>query len=429
VVPGEASTQIGRIAIVSAPSLRHDDGAADDRLGVEDRDLRLVDHRRRHEGAELAGVGEREVPSRTSSGDSVPARARAARSRSAARAPHAERLGRSHDRRRSAPPRRATRRCRDSRRCGACSARLPARRSARRTGSVSTVAAATTGSAVTPSSRRRPRRRRSPPRSMSDRGRRAQGALHVLADRAAHPRQHAGRRVGCTPTTQTTPAPPAAPPLPAPLGAHATVASAATTRSSATPSSAARRTTTANGAPRRQARRVTRRRNRRLALAGRARPPPGREPPGRTPDRFHHRDHRADLHRLTDRDDPLVMRPAAGAGTSESTLSLDTSQIASSGSTRSPGCCVPAHERPLGDGDAELGHHDLQQALAAGHLSRRGAHGRRPGCAPRPAGGALERRRERDRGVRRGDAHDRPVEVAVAVLRDQRATWAPGAHV
>ena len=52
---------------------RHDDRPAHDRLDVEDRDLRLADHRRRHDGAELAGVGDREgAVARRSSGAQRP---------------------------------------------------------------------------------------------------------------------------------------------------------------------------------------------------------------------------------------------------------------------------------------------------------------------------------------------------------------------
>src|SRR6185312_13004012 len=61
VVPREAEDRLrANLDHVVPFGIADNDRALDDRLEVEDRDLRLVDHRRRHQRAELAGVRDRE---------------------------------------------------------------------------------------------------------------------------------------------------------------------------------------------------------------------------------------------------------------------------------------------------------------------------------------------------------------------------------
>src|SRR4051794_1064970 len=114
-----------------------------------------------------------------------------------------------------------------------------------------------------------------------------------------------------------------------------------------------------------------------------------------------------------------ITRPVAGDGTSVSTLSVEISTIGSSDSTQSPtrffhSTTVPsATETPICGIVTST-------ALISEELTARLLHGvdlreRR----------ALERRAERDRLVRRGDADDRPVEVLEGVLADDCGNLGP----
>src|SRR3954468_10019408 len=109
-------------------------------------------------------------------------------------------------------------------------------------------------------------------------------------------------------------------------------------------------------------------------------------------------------------------RPLAGDGTSVSTLSVEISTIGSSFSTQSPtrffhSTTVPsATDTPIwGIVTSTSVPDSVGEELTARLLDVAGLGQDR----------ALERRRERDRRVRRSDAHDRPVEVLEAALADQ----------
>src|SRR5436305_7595038 len=107
-------------------------------------------------------------------------------------------------------------------------------------------------------------------------------------------------------------------------------------------------------------------------------------------------------------------RPEAGDGTSVSTLSVEISTMVSSASTQSPtrffhSTTVPsATETPIWGivTSATLVIEELTACLL--HVADLGQHG------------ALERRAEGHRRVRRRDAHDRSVEVLEGLLGDQR---------
>src|SRR5215211_4309333 len=109
-------------------------------------------------------------------------------------------------------------------------------------------------------------------------------------------------------------------------------------------------------------------------------------------------------------------RPEAGAGTSLSALSVEISSSGSSASTASPGrflhsTTVPsAIDTPIWGivtcTTPPLVREELTARLL--HVLHLRQHG------------ALERRAERDRHVRRGDPHHRAVEVLEGLLGDQR---------
>src|SRR5215211_1206928 len=108
--------------------------------------------------------------------------------------------------------------------------------------------------------------------------------------------------------------------------------------------------------------------------------------------------------------------PAAGAGTSVSTLSVEIWAIGSSDSTESPGCffhstMVPsATDTPIWGIVTSISPSLVGEELTACLLDVVDLWENRP----------FERRAERDRHVRRGDAHHRAVEVLEGLLRDQR---------
>src|SRR5215213_5079710 len=109
-------------------------------------------------------------------------------------------------------------------------------------------------------------------------------------------------------------------------------------------------------------------------------------------------------------------RPVAGASTSVSILSVEIAAMISSACTQSPTCffhstTVPsATETPICGICTSTVDASVLEELTARLLDvvDLGQHG------------LLERRRERDRHVRRGDADDRPVEVLPGSLGDQR---------
>src|SRR5947209_13222481 len=124
--------------------------------------------------------------------------------------------------------------------------------------------------------------------------------------------------------------------------------------------------------------------------------------------------------------------PEAGAGTSQSILSVVISQIVSSASTRSPGCLCQSTSVP-----------SVTETPIWGIVTSTssGAPAESAGSAPRSAAALsvgeelaaglpdvvdlwqhrpFERRREGDRDVARRDPHDRAVEVLEAPLGDQR---------
>src|SRR3954453_23779859 len=110
----------------------------------------------------------------------------------------------------------------------------------------------------------------------------------------------------------------------------------------------------------------------------------------------------------------VITRPLAGDGTSVSTLSVEISTIGSSFSTQSPtrffhSTTVPsATETPI-CGIVTSTSVSVGEELTARLLDVAGLGQDR----------ALERRRERDRRVGRGDAHDRAVEILEAALAEQ----------
>src|SRR4051794_15910787 len=111
-----------------------------------------------------------------------------------------------------------------------------------------------------------------------------------------------------------------------------------------------------------------------------------------------------------------VNRPVAGAGTSESILSVEMTQIVSSASTQSPGCLrhsatVPsATETPICGMTTSIRVPLVLEELNARLLD----------AVDRRQHRLLERGRERDRHVWGGHAHHRPVEVLEAPLGDDR---------
>ena len=117
-------------------------------------------------------------------------------------------------------------------------------------------------------------------------------------------------------------------------------------------------------------------------------------------------------------------RPVAGAGTSVSILSVEIAQIVSSASTQSPTLLAPLDDRALGDRDAHLRHRHVDDVSVGEELTARLLD-----AVDARQHRLLERRRERDRHVGRGDPHDRPVEVLEARSAISAATWAPAAHV
>src|SRR4051794_15880660 len=111
-----------------------------------------------------------------------------------------------------------------------------------------------------------------------------------------------------------------------------------------------------------------------------------------------------------------VTRPVAGDGTSVSTFSVEISTIGSSASTQSPtpffhSTTVPsATDTPLWGIDTSTSDVSVREELTARLLDVACLGQDRP----------LERRAERDRRVRSGHAHYRPVEVLEGALADQR---------
>src|SRR2546423_8097261 len=112
-----------------------------------------------------------------------------------------------------------------------------------------------------------------------------------------------------------------------------------------------------------------------------------------------------------------VTRPLAGAGTSESILSVEISQMVSSACTQSPtrflhSTTVPsATDTPIwGIVTSTRVDASVREELIARLLHA--VDGRQDGL--------LQGRRERDRHVGRAEPHDRPVEVLERVLGDQR---------
>src|SRR3954471_11439088 len=115
-----------------------------------------------------------------------------------------------------------------------------------------------------------------------------------------------------------------------------------------------------------------------------------------------------------------VTRPVAGDGTSVSTLSVEISTIDSSDSTQSPTRFFHSTTVPSATDTPICGIVTSTAVLVSEELTARLLHGvdlreRR----------ALERRAERDRLVRCGDADDRPVEVLERVLADDRGHLGP----
>src|SRR3954465_9690193 len=111
-----------------------------------------------------------------------------------------------------------------------------------------------------------------------------------------------------------------------------------------------------------------------------------------------------------------VTRPVAGAGTSVSTLSVEISTTVSSASTQSPtrffhSTIVPsATDTPIWGIVTSA---SVELPLVGEELTARLLH-----VVDLRQNGALERRAERDRRVRRRHPYDRPVEVLERLLGD-----------
>src|SRR5205807_4459712 len=110
-------------------------------------------------------------------------------------------------------------------------------------------------------------------------------------------------------------------------------------------------------------------------------------------------------------------RPLAGDGTSVSTLSVEISTTISSASTQSPTRFFHSTTVPSATDTPIWGMVTSATALplVGEELTARLLH-----IVHLRENRSLERRAERDRDVRRGDAHDRAVEVLERVLGDQR---------
>ena len=107
-------------------------------------------------------------------------------------------------------------------------------------------------------------------------------------------------------------------------------------------------------------------------------------------------------------------------GTSESILSVEISQIVSSASTQSPTLLGHSTTVPSATETPICG------IVTSTRLSSRGAQGTPPSHGRRRQDRLFQRRRERDRHVRRGHPHDRAVEVLEASLGDQRCDLRAG---
>src|ERR687893_642511 len=107
-------------------------------------------------------------------------------------------------------------------------------------------------------------------------------------------------------------------------------------------------------------------------------------------------------------------RPAAGASTSVSILSVEMAAMTSSASTQSPTCFFHSTTVPSATDTPIWGIVTSTYVSVLEELTA---------CLPHIVDlrehGLLERRRERDRHVRRRHAHDRPVEVLPRALGDQ----------
>src|SRR3954462_1394027 len=108
-------------------------------------------------------------------------------------------------------------------------------------------------------------------------------------------------------------------------------------------------------------------------------------------------------------------RPLAGASTSVSILSVEIDAMISSRSTQSPGCFFHSTTVPSATETPIWGIVTSTKVSVGEELTAR-----LPDIVYLGQHGLLERRRERDRHVGRGHAHDRPVEVLEALLGDQR---------
>ena len=118
-------------------------------------------------------------------------------------------------------------------------------------------------------------------------------------------------------------------------------------------------------------------------------------------------------------------RPAAGDGTSVSILSVEMSTIGSSYATQSPGCLrhstiVPSEtETPIWGMTTSTCRRSVLEELTGGLLD----------AVDAGQDGLLERRRERDRDVRRRDPPTGPSRSSNARSAISAATWAPAAQV
>src|SRR5437764_1105375 len=115
-------------------------------------------------------------------------------------------------------------------------------------------------------------------------------------------------------------------------------------------------------------------------------------------------------------------RPVEGAGTSVSTLSVEISTIGSSASTQSPTRFFHSTTVPSATETPIWGIVTSTTVSVGEELTARLLH-----VVDLGQDRALERRAERDRGVRRGDPDDRAVEVLERLLADQRGNLGPDA--
>ena len=117
-------------------------------------------------------------------------------------------------------------------------------------------------------------------------------------------------------------------------------------------------------------------------------------------------------------------RPVAGEGTSVSILSVDISQMISSFCTQSPARLCHTATQPSAT-DTPICGIDTGTSGSARSVFEELTTGLLDLLDLRQQG-ALERRRERDRHVGGGDAHDGAVEVLERMLGDQRGHLCPG---